>query len=149
MRLCCSRLGKDEEFWKESYQRYGDLVTLNKNHYMETKELKDNINKALDNFPDDVLEEVLEYLKSLTNKSRSDIVLSHNLGKILEEDKNLLMGLNLNTDNYDIVAKLPDSKTLKKSIQIKSISRLTPKIVILRDYQLILKFFFLKGLYFS
>lgn len=134
MRLCCSRLGKDEEFWKESYQRYGDLVTLNKNHYMETKELKDNINKALDNFPDDVLEEVLEYLKSLTNKSRSDIVLSHNLGKILEEDKNLLMGLNLNTDNYDIVAKLPDSKTLKKSIQIKSISRLTPKIVILRDY---------------
>lgn len=101
---------------------------------METKELKDNINKALDNFPDDVLEEVLEYLKSLTNKSRSDIVLSHNLGKILEEDKNLLMGLNLNTDNYDIVAKLPDSKTLKKSIQIKSISRLTPKIVILRDY---------------
>jgi hypothetical protein len=57
---------------------------------METKELKDKINRALDNIPDEVLEEILEYLKSLTNKSKSDIVLSQNLGKILKEDKGLL-----------------------------------------------------------
>jgi hypothetical protein len=57
---------------------------------METRELKEKINKVLDNIPDDVLEEVLEYLKSLINKSKNNIVLSHNLGKILDEDKNLL-----------------------------------------------------------
>jgi len=39
---------------------------------------------------DDILEDVFKYLKSLTNKSRSDILLSQNLGRILEEDKNLL-----------------------------------------------------------
>lgn len=57
---------------------------------METKELKDKINRELDNIPDEVLEEILEYLKSLTNKSKSDIELSQNLRKILKEDKNLL-----------------------------------------------------------
>jgi len=45
---------------------------------------------VLNNIPDDVLEDVLRYLKSLTNKSRRSIILSQNLGKILEEDKNLL-----------------------------------------------------------
>ena len=57
---------------------------------METRELKEKINKVLDNIPDDVLEEVLEYLKSLINKSKNNIVLSHNLEKILDEDNNLL-----------------------------------------------------------
>jgi hypothetical protein len=57
---------------------------------MATKELKERINKVLDNMSDDILEDVFKYLKSLTNKSRSDILLSQNLGRILEEDKNLL-----------------------------------------------------------
>jgi len=57
---------------------------------MATKELKEKISKVLDNMSDDILEDVLKYLKSLTNKSRSDILLSQNLGRILEEDKNLL-----------------------------------------------------------
>ena len=57
---------------------------------MATKELKEKINKVLDKIPDDILEEVFKYLKSLTNKSRSDIRLSQNLGRILEEDKQLL-----------------------------------------------------------
>lgn len=57
---------------------------------MSTKELKDRINKVLDSIPDEVLEEVLKYLKSLTNKSKKDIALSQNLSRILEEDKNLL-----------------------------------------------------------
>jgi hypothetical protein len=57
---------------------------------MATKELKDKINKVIDNMPDDILEDVFNYLKAMTNKSRSDIMLSQNLGKIIEEDKNLL-----------------------------------------------------------
>ena len=57
---------------------------------MATKELKERINKVLDNMSDDILEDVFKYLKSLTNKSRRDIILSQNLGRILEEDKNLL-----------------------------------------------------------
>jgi len=57
---------------------------------MSTKELKERINKVLDSIPDEVLEEVLKYLKSLTNKSKEDMLLSQNLKRILEEDKNLL-----------------------------------------------------------
>jgi len=57
---------------------------------MATKELKERINKVLDNMSDDILEDVFKYLKSLTNKSKSDILLSQNLGRILEEDRNLL-----------------------------------------------------------
>jgi hypothetical protein len=57
---------------------------------MATKELKDKINKVIDNMPDDILENVFNYLKVMTSKSRSDIMLSQNLGKIIEEDKNLL-----------------------------------------------------------
>lgn len=36
------------------------------------------------------MEDVLEYLKSLTNKSKNDIQMAQNLSKILEDDKNLL-----------------------------------------------------------
>jgi hypothetical protein len=57
---------------------------------MATKELKDKINKVIDNMPDDILEDVFNYLKAMTSKSRSDIMLSQNLGKIIEEDKKLL-----------------------------------------------------------
>jgi hypothetical protein len=57
---------------------------------MATKELKDKINKVIDNMPDDILEDVFNYLKAMTSKSRSNIMLSQNLGKIIEEDKNLL-----------------------------------------------------------
>ena len=57
---------------------------------MATKELKDKINKVIDNMPDDILENVFNYLKTMTSKSRSDIMLSQNLGKIIEEDRNLL-----------------------------------------------------------
>jgi hypothetical protein len=57
---------------------------------MAPKELKDKINKVIDNMPDDILEDVFNYLKAMTSKSRSDIILSQNLGKIIEEDRNLL-----------------------------------------------------------
>jgi hypothetical protein len=57
---------------------------------MAAKEIKDKINRVLDNMSDDILEDVFKYLKAMTNKSRSDIILSQNLGRILEEDKDLL-----------------------------------------------------------
>ncbi len=57
---------------------------------MAAKELKDKINKVIDNMPDDILEDVFNYLKAMTSKSRSDIMLSNNLGKIIEEDKTYL-----------------------------------------------------------
>lgn len=57
---------------------------------MATEEIKERINKVLANIPDEVLEDVLDYLKSLMNKSRDKVLLSSNLRKILKEDKNLL-----------------------------------------------------------
>jgi len=57
---------------------------------MAAKDLKDKINQVLDNLSDDVLEDVFKYLKALTNRSKKDIRLSQNLGKIIEEDKSLL-----------------------------------------------------------
>ncbi len=57
---------------------------------MATKEIKDKFNDAIDNIPDDVLLDVLEYLKSLTNTSKDKIHLSQNLKKIIDEDRNLL-----------------------------------------------------------
>lgn len=57
---------------------------------MTARDLKDKINQVLDKMPDEVLEDVFKYFKSLTTKSAQEIRLSQNLGKILEEDKNLL-----------------------------------------------------------
>lgn len=57
---------------------------------MTTREIKEKINDALESIPEDVLEDVLKYLKSLTNRSRHSITLSQHLSKILDEDKELL-----------------------------------------------------------
>ena len=57
---------------------------------MAARDMKYRINKVLDKMPDEVLEDVFKYLKSLTAKSKHEIRLTQNLGRILEEDKNLL-----------------------------------------------------------
>lgn len=57
---------------------------------MTPKQIKKEISDVIDNIPDDVLKDVLEYLKSLSNKSKNNIQLSQNLRKILDEDKILL-----------------------------------------------------------
>ena len=57
---------------------------------MSTKDLKDRINKVLEDIPEEILGDVLEYLKSLTNRSKGSIKLTDNLRKILDEDKYLL-----------------------------------------------------------
>jgi hypothetical protein len=60
---------------------------------MAAKEIKEKIYRVLDKMSDEVLEDVLKYLKSLTNKSKDEILFSRNLGRILEEDRNLLKRL--------------------------------------------------------
>ena len=57
---------------------------------MATKEIKKEIDRVINSIPEDTLEEVLDYLKSLTNKSKKEVLLSQNLKKILKEDKELL-----------------------------------------------------------
>jgi hypothetical protein len=57
---------------------------------MAAKEIKEKIYRVLDKMSEEVLEDVLKYLKSLTNKPKDEILLSRNLGRILEEDRSLL-----------------------------------------------------------
>ena len=60
------------------------LVPMSKN------EVKEQINKVLDNVPDEALESILNYLKELLAKSESELILSNNLNKILSEDREVL-----------------------------------------------------------
>jgi hypothetical protein len=46
---------------------------------MSTKELKEEINKVLNEAPDELLESILDYLKGLLSASDSNAVLSANL----------------------------------------------------------------------
>ena len=57
---------------------------------MSTKELKEEINKVLNNAPDELLESVLDYLKELLSGSKSTALISSNLNRILHEDKEVL-----------------------------------------------------------
>ena len=57
---------------------------------MTTKEIKSEIQKTLDNIPENVLQDILDYLKSIQGKSADKIELSKNLRDILTEDKELL-----------------------------------------------------------
>lgn len=54
------------------------------------QEVKEKINNVINDIPEEALEGVLEYLKSLAEKTKKDIRLSQDLSKILHEDKNLL-----------------------------------------------------------
>ncbi len=57
---------------------------------MTTKEIKSEIQKTLDNIPETVLQDILDYLKLIQGKSVDKIKLSKNLRDILTEDKELL-----------------------------------------------------------
>ena len=60
---------------------------------MTTVEVKAEIQKVLDIVPEETLESVLDYLKSIINVEQEKLVLSQNLKKILVEDKELLKKL--------------------------------------------------------
>jgi hypothetical protein len=57
---------------------------------MSKNEVKEQINKVLDNVSDEALESILGYLQELISKSETDFILSNNLKKILSEDKEVL-----------------------------------------------------------
>ena len=57
---------------------------------MSKNEVKEQINKVLDNLSDEALESILGYLQELISKSETDFILSNNLNKILSEDKEVL-----------------------------------------------------------
>ena len=57
---------------------------------MTTKQLISEINKALDQVPDSVLNNIPAYLNSLKGKSEEEVKRVSHLRRILEEDKRLL-----------------------------------------------------------
>ena len=57
---------------------------------MGREEVKTAISELLDNTPEQVLQDVFDYLKSVQGKSNESISLSQNLRTILTEDKELL-----------------------------------------------------------
>ncbi|HTB32575.1 MAG TPA: hypothetical protein VK808_11140 [Bacteroidia bacterium] len=57
---------------------------------MTTKEVKSEIQKVLDKVPDNLLQDILDYLKTIQSKSSDTVQLSKNLSQIISEDKALL-----------------------------------------------------------
>jgi hypothetical protein len=57
---------------------------------MTKTEIKMEIQKVLDNVPENLLHDILELLKDLQNESTEQIQITHSLRQILSEDKELL-----------------------------------------------------------
>ena len=57
---------------------------------MTTKEIKNEIQKAIENVPESILKEILSYLNQAQKTSLKDIEMSIPLRQILREDRELL-----------------------------------------------------------
>jgi len=57
---------------------------------MTTTEIKSEIQKVLDKVPENVLKDILDFLKTLQNQSASNLRLTEHFRQILSEDKELL-----------------------------------------------------------
>jgi hypothetical protein len=57
---------------------------------MRRDNIKTEIQKIIDKVPDDMLQDIYNILKDFADKDPNSIKLSHNLNKILTEDKGLL-----------------------------------------------------------
>jgi len=57
---------------------------------MTSKEVKSEIQKVLDKVPDNLLQDILDYVKTRQSKSSDTVQLSKNLKQIISEDKSLL-----------------------------------------------------------
>jgi len=57
---------------------------------MTTKDLRMEINRVMENVPDDFLSEILNYLKEVENKAKQDLSSVQRIKRILKEDKDLL-----------------------------------------------------------
>jgi hypothetical protein len=60
---------------------------------MTKAQLKTEIQMALDNVPENVLQDVLDFLKALQHQPADKFRLANNLRQILSEDKELLQRL--------------------------------------------------------
>jgi hypothetical protein len=56
---------------------------------MTIAQVKTEIQNVLDHVPENVLPEILDYLKQIQHQSPEQVKLSNNLKKILSEDKEL------------------------------------------------------------
>jgi len=57
---------------------------------MTTREIKTEIQKILEEVPEEVLHDLLEYLRETQKLTRDQAALSRHLRKIISEDKELL-----------------------------------------------------------
>ena len=57
---------------------------------MTKQQIKSEIQQVLDKMPEAVLKDILDHLKQLEAESNDQLELSHNLNKILREDRELL-----------------------------------------------------------
>lgn len=57
---------------------------------MTTKQLKTEIQKLLDTIPEDVLQDLFDYLKEAQKQTKTQAELSSHLRKIIHEDRELL-----------------------------------------------------------
>ena len=57
---------------------------------MTTKEIKSEIQKVIDTFPENILGEILQYLKQVQKANFKNVEMSIHVGQILREDKTLL-----------------------------------------------------------
>ena len=64
-----------------------------KKNEMTTKKLKLEIEKLLNNVPDDVLKNLLDFMKQVQQQTSDQLELSNYIKKILKEDKQLLKKL--------------------------------------------------------
>ena len=60
---------------------------------MSRDELKEELDKVLESVPDELLEDVLDYIKVLIANPSNNIQLTSNLRGIINEDKGLLQRL--------------------------------------------------------
>jgi hypothetical protein len=60
---------------------------------MSRDELKEELDKVLESLPDELLEDVLDYIKVLIANPSNNIQLTSNLREIINEDKGLLQRL--------------------------------------------------------
>ena len=60
---------------------------------MSRDELKEELDKLLEPLPDELLEDVLDYIKVLITNPSNNIQLTSNLCEIINEDKGLLQRL--------------------------------------------------------
>jgi uncharacterized tellurite resistance protein B-like protein len=57
---------------------------------MSANELKSEIHKALDRIPEEVLADVLSYLKKIEGQTADKVLMARDLKRILDEDNRLL-----------------------------------------------------------